>query len=115
MGMVAPPFMGMAMAINFQPVGNKAVVTGDFVLLAEETNPVVQALVRHNIQVTAVHNHMLYESSRLFFLHFWGYSGGIMNLQIWQRGLASWGVPQKCLKNSLKCNGTDVLRIFTQK
>jgi hypothetical protein len=72
-GMEVPPFMGMATAINIQKVGEKAATTGDFVLLAEEVNPVVKALTEHGVAVTALHNHMLFESPRLFFLHFWGY------------------------------------------
>ena len=71
-GMNIPPSMGVANAINFQMVGEKAATTGDFVLLASEVNPVVKALTEHNIAVTAIHNHMLTESPRLFFLHFWG-------------------------------------------
>ena len=72
-GMDVPPYMGMATGINIQAVGNKAATTGDFVLLADEVNPVVKALTSHNIAVTAIHSHMLHESPRLFFLHFWGY------------------------------------------
>jgi hypothetical protein len=72
-GMDVSPFMGMATGINMQAVGNKAATTGDFVLIADEVNPVVQALTSHNIAVTAIHSHMLHESPRLFFLHFWGY------------------------------------------
>lgn len=70
--MVIPPFMGVASPINFQAVGKNAATTGDFVLLANEVNPVVRALTEHGITVTAIHNHMLVESPRLFFLHFWG-------------------------------------------
>jgi len=65
--------LGMANGINLQMVGNKAATTGDLVLIGSEVNPVVKALVEHGINVTAVHSHMLYESPRLFFLHFWGY------------------------------------------
>ncbi len=72
-GMVVPPYLGMATGINIQAVGNKAAATGDFVLLGDEVNPVVKALTSHNIAVTAIHSHMLLESPRLFFLHFWGY------------------------------------------
>jgi uncharacterized protein DUF1259 len=72
-GMVVPPFMGMATGINLQAVGNKAATSGDFVLMADEVNPVVKALTSHNIAVTAIHSHMLHETPRLFFLHFWGY------------------------------------------
>jgi len=71
-GMDIPPFMGMATAINIQMVGDKAATTGDFVLLASEVNPVVRALKEGGISVTAIHNHMLFESPRLFFVHFWG-------------------------------------------
>jgi uncharacterized protein DUF1259 len=70
-GMDIPPSMGVANAINFQMIGEKAATTGDFVLLASEVNPVIKALTEHGIAVTAIHNHMLTESPRLFFLHFW--------------------------------------------
>lgn len=72
-GKEVPPFLGMASPINIQAVGNRAAATGDFVLLADEVNPVVKTLVSHNITVTAIHSHMLHEVPRLFFLHFWGY------------------------------------------
>lgn len=71
-GMEIPPAMGVATAINFQPVGGqRAAVSGDFVLLASEVNSVIQALNQHGIAVTALHSHMLDESPRLFFMHFW--------------------------------------------
>ncbi len=70
---VIPPAMGVATGIGFQAVGSDVATTGDFVLVASEVNPVVQALTVNGIRVTAVHNHMLFENPRLFFLHFWGY------------------------------------------
>jgi hypothetical protein len=71
-GMEVPPAMGVAMAINFQPTGGgKAAITGDFVLIASEVNPVIRALRDNGIEVTALHNHMLDENPRLFFMHFW--------------------------------------------
>jgi len=67
-----PPAMGSAVAINFQPTGaGKAAITGDFVLTAKEVNPVAKALREHGIEVTALHNHMLDDEPRLFFMHFW--------------------------------------------
>ena len=64
--------MGVATAINFQPTGGgKAAITGDFVLIGEEVNPVIKALRASGIDVTAVHSHMLDEQPRLYFLHFW--------------------------------------------
>jgi biotin operon repressor len=71
-GMAVPPAMGTAIAINFQPTGGaRAAITGDFVLVASEVNPVIKALRAHGIEVTAVHNHMLNDEPRLFFMHFW--------------------------------------------
>ena len=70
-GMEMPPAIGMATAINFQMDGSKAGITGDFVLLADEVNPVIKALTENGITVTALHNHMLYDEPRLFMVHFW--------------------------------------------
>ena len=71
-GMNVPSNMGVATALNFQPTGNgKAAITGDFVLLNKEVNPVMKTLRQNGIAVTAVHSHMLMEEPRLFFMHFW--------------------------------------------
>ncbi|KAB1077434.1 DUF1259 domain-containing protein [Methylobacterium soli] len=71
-GMVVPEAMGSAIAINFQPTGGgKAAIIGDFVLTADEVNPVIKALRANDIEVTALHNHMLDDEPRLFFMHFW--------------------------------------------
>ncbi|HEU5413204.1 MAG TPA: DUF1259 domain-containing protein, partial [Candidatus Angelobacter sp.] len=72
-GMAVPGSMGLATGINFQPTGDgKAAVTGDFVLIAKEVNPVIKTLQSHGIMITALHSHMLTEQPRLFFMHFWG-------------------------------------------
>lgn len=71
-GMEVPASAGMATALNFQVVANRVATTGDFVLVAEEVNPVIRELEAHGIQVTALHSHMLRETPRLFFMHFWG-------------------------------------------
>jgi hypothetical protein len=64
--------MGLATGINFQPTGGgKAAITGDFVLIAEEVNPVIKELRANGIEVTAIHSHMLDEQPRLIFMHFW--------------------------------------------
>ena len=71
-GMAVPAAMGSAEAINFQPTGGgKAAVTGDFVLTASEVNRVLRTLRENGIEVTALHNHMLDDQPRLFFMHFW--------------------------------------------
>ena len=71
-GMAVPPSMGTAIAINFQPTGSgKAAITGDFVLLGKEVNPVLKAMRDSGIEVTALHSHMIDDSPHLFFMHFW--------------------------------------------
>jgi Domain of Unknown Function (DUF1259) len=71
-GMTVPPSMGTATAINFQPTGHgKAAITGDFVLVGSEVQPVLKALRQHGIEVTALHSHMVDENPRLYFTHFW--------------------------------------------
>jgi hypothetical protein len=71
-GLEVPVAMGSAIAINFQPTSaGKAAITGDFVLTVEEVTPVIRALRENGIEVTALHNHMLNEEPRLFFMHFW--------------------------------------------
>ncbi|HET7205875.1 MAG TPA: DUF1259 domain-containing protein [Terriglobales bacterium] len=65
---------GVAESINFQETeAGKVATTGDFVLTAEEVNPVISALEEHHISVTALHSHMLTEQPRLFFMHFWAH------------------------------------------
>ena len=67
-----PGPLGMATGIGFQPTGGgKAAITGDFVLTADEVNPVIKALRANGIEITALHSHMLDERPRLFFMHFW--------------------------------------------
>ena len=74
MGMAIAGPLGGAEAINFQPLGGgKAAITGDFILVAKEVNPVLRALRSHGIDVTAIHNHMLDDQPRMFFVHFWAH------------------------------------------
>src|ERR1700704_2578603 len=64
--------LGGANAINFQPTGSgKAAITGDFLVTGNEVNPLIRALRAGEIEVTAIHSHMLDEQPRLFFIHFW--------------------------------------------
>jgi hypothetical protein len=70
-GVAIPPSMGISHSINYQSDGESAAVTGDFVLISKEVEPVVITLKQYGISITAIHNHMLYEEPRLFYLHFW--------------------------------------------
>jgi hypothetical protein len=75
MGMAVTGPLGGAEAINFQPLGGgRAAITGDFILIAKEVNPVLRALRGNGIDVTAIHNHMLDDRPRMFFVHFWAHN-----------------------------------------
>ncbi len=72
MGVELLPAMGVTTVMNFQPTANgKAAITGDFVLIDKEVNAVARTLMQHGIDVTAIHNHGLMDTPRLFYMHFW--------------------------------------------
>ena len=71
-GMPLLPAMGVVTVLNFQAgADGKAAITGDFVLMDKEVNPVARTLRQHGIDVTAIHNHGLLDMPRLFYMHFW--------------------------------------------
>lgn len=72
MGVRVTTFSGFNTWMAFQGSPEHAAVAGDFAMLAHEVAPVIEALATHDIEVTAVHNHMVHEEPRIFFLHFWG-------------------------------------------
>ncbi len=53
--------------------GGADVMMGDLVLLQNEVNPVMSALLENGFDVTALHNHFFWEEPRLFFMHIHGY------------------------------------------
>jgi hypothetical protein len=71
-GQEVPGSMGLGTSINFQPTGGgNAAITGDFVMLASEVNPVIRVLRDNDIAITALHSHMIGETPKLYFMHFW--------------------------------------------
>ena len=71
-GMAVSSFMGFNTWAAWQGNPEKAAVAGDFAMLEDEVAPVIKALVENGIEVVAVHNHMVHEEPRIFFLHYWG-------------------------------------------
>lgn len=71
-GVSVTTFMGFNTWAAFQGTPEKAAVAGDFTMTENEVAPVIKALVENNIEVVAVHNHMVHEQPRIFFLHYWG-------------------------------------------
>src|SRR5215475_8422151 len=90
MGVTLLPAMGVTTVMNFQPTANgKAAITGDFVLVDREVNPVARALQQHGIDVTAIHNHGLQDSPRLFYMHFWATDDAVKLAQGLKAALAA--------------------------
>jgi hypothetical protein len=71
MGQPLLPGMGVVTVLNFQPTSaGKAAITGDLVLIDNEVNAVARTLREQGIDVTAIHNHALRDTPRLFYMHF---------------------------------------------
>lgn len=68
---VVTPSMGTEETLNFQRAGDQVASAGQLVLISNEVNPVVALLRRHGFAVTALYDHLLNESPRLFFVHYW--------------------------------------------
>ena len=64
--------MGVNTWMAFAGSDEQAVVDGDFAMLESEVQPVLKALHRAGIDILALHNHMLGDTPRIVFLHFWG-------------------------------------------
>src|SRR6266513_825269 len=57
--------------------GNVEVMMGDLVLLEDEVNPVMSALLDHGLEVTALHNHFFWDERRVFYMHVHGHGGAV--------------------------------------
>ena len=71
-GVKISTFLGFNTWAAFQGSTEHAAVAGDFTMLEDEVGPVIKTLIENGIEVVAVHNHMVHEQPRIFFLHYWG-------------------------------------------
>lgn len=68
-----PPFMGLTSWAAFQAgAGANAMVMGDLVLMQDEVNDVISALLGKGLEVTALHNHFFYDDPKVYFMHIGG-------------------------------------------
>jgi hypothetical protein len=96
-GVPVTTFMGFNTWAAFQGTPEKAAVAGDFTMLENEVAPVIKALIENGIEVVAVHNHMVHEQPRIFFLHYWG----VGNVESLAKGLKA-ALDQTGKKNLMK-------------
>ncbi|MDN3657432.1 DUF1259 domain-containing protein [Ferruginibacter paludis] len=71
-GVPISSFMGFNTWAAWQGTPDRAAVAGDFTMLMDEVQPVIKTLIENGIEVVAVHNHMVHEEPKIFFLHYWG-------------------------------------------
>ena len=75
--------VGKAMGVNtwaaFAGSNDKAIVEGDFAMLESELQGVLKALRGADIAITSIHSHMIGESPKIIFLHYWG-TGSVSDL-----------------------------------
>ena len=71
-GMKVGGSMGLTTWAAFSGNDELAAVDGDFIMTADEVQPVLQALRKADMQIVALHNHMAGEEPAFYFTHFWG-------------------------------------------
>ena len=64
--------MGLTTWAAFTGSNELAAVDGDFIMTANEVQPVLRSLRKSGIHIVALHNHMIGEQPAFYFLHFWG-------------------------------------------
>ncbi|HYL60712.1 MAG TPA: DUF1259 domain-containing protein [Candidatus Acidoferrales bacterium] len=71
-GVKMAPAMGLTSWASFKRAGNDDVVMGDMVLLEDQANPVMTVALDNGLEVTALHNHFIFDSPRVMFMHIAG-------------------------------------------
>lgn len=69
---LSPKTMELVFHFSFQNVGKQTAVMGELALLEKEVNSVIDELRNGDIEVSALHNHMIHEQPKIMYLHFQG-------------------------------------------
>lgn len=69
---ISPELMELSFTASFEKIAGETVATGEFALMANEVNPVIDVLREGHLKISALHNHMIGETPRILFLHFQG-------------------------------------------
>jgi hypothetical protein len=72
-GVAIKPALALGGWIAFKPAHSGAMIMGDLVLLESEINPVMTAMIRNGLEITAVHNHLLRANPATFYMHVAGH------------------------------------------
>jgi len=71
-GVKMNPQMGLTSWAGFQAAGDQVMVMGDMVLQEDQINPVMSAALDNGLEVTALHNHFLWDTPKVMFMHIGG-------------------------------------------
>ena len=67
------PALAYGTPINIQAVSpTRVVATGDFSIREAKVQPVLKALAEGKITATALHTHLIGETPKIYYIHFWG-------------------------------------------
>ena len=71
-GVRLTPPMGLTSWAAFKRAGTHTMVMGDTVLLEDQVNPVMSVALDNGLEVTALHNHFLWDNPKVMFMHIGG-------------------------------------------
>jgi hypothetical protein len=71
-GVKMTPPLGLTSWAAFQKAGDHVMVMGDMVVLEDQVNPVMSAALESGLEVTALHNHFLWDAPKVMFMHIGG-------------------------------------------
>src|SRR6195256_3655227 len=72
-GVTIKPSLALGGWVAFKPAHGGAMVMGDLVLLEPEINPVMTAMIKNGLEITAVHNHLRRATPATFYMHVAGH------------------------------------------
>lgn len=72
MGAEMTAAIGLNTWAAFAGDSNNAHIAGDVAMLEPEVNPVIKTLRKNNLEVVALHHHMLGDNPKIIFLHYYG-------------------------------------------
>lgn len=92
-GVAIRPALALGGWAAFKPAHGGAMVMGDLVLLETEINPVMAKLIENDIEITAVHNHVLRANPATFYMHIGGHGDPVKLASALRAGLAASKTP----------------------
>ncbi len=107
------PQLALGAWAGFSRTPDDATMMGDLVLTSSEVRPVLAELAREQIEVTAVHNHLVGEEPKLTYLHFHGQGGAVALARRLDRAIALTPTPRPVQPSAPQPVTIDTATVFT--